>query len=179
MYCPSCGTQIDGLPCPVCGAASPSVVRATVATSMYAGWWLRVAATVLDNLLLIIPSLGAFLLGDDLGGAALGTFLSILVQALYLIGLLARPSGQTIGNFLVGTRVRDAATGQAITTQQAVRRWVLFAFYNAVEYAGAGNTAATFILLVVVAADFLYPLMNEQKQTWHDRFAGTIVLRRA
>ena len=134
---------------------------------------------MLDNLILIIPSLGAFLLGDDLGGTALGTLLSILVQAAYLIVLLARPSGQTIGNFLVGTRVRDAATGQAITTQQAVRRWILFAIYNAVEYAGAGNSAATLILAAVVFADFLYPLMNEQKQTWHDRFAGTIVLRRA
>lgn len=176
VYCPACGSQIDGLPCAVCGAQSP-VPRAGRPPSMYAGWWLRVAATVLDNLVLTVPLLGAYLLGDALVDAAVGTLASILVQAAYLIGLLARPSGQTIGNLLVGTRVRDAATGQPITSGQAVRRWVLFGCYNAVEFAGAGNSAATLILGAVVLGDILYPLMNEQKQTWHDRLAGTIVIK--
>jgi uncharacterized RDD family membrane protein YckC len=176
MYCPSCGTEINEFPCRVCGAQSLNAAASHAGTLVYAGWWHRVGATFFDNLVLFIPEYAAFLLGDAVANESVGVLLLIIVQACYLILLLARPSGQTVGNRIVGTRVRDAQTGQPITRQQSVRRWVLFGFYEAAQFVGAGN-ALSYVVLLAMLVDFLYPLMNEKKQTWHDRFAGTVVVR--
>ena len=173
VYCPSCGTAVDALPCPVCGAAAPDHPAAS--TPPYAGWWQRAGATVVDNLVLLIPTYIVFLLGDAVGGWLLGAAAGLAVQGLYLVAMLSRPDGQTIGNRMVGTRVRDATTGLSITRQQAMRRWVVIGVYSALELAGTTNYA---ILLTIPAlVDCLYPLFNERKQTWHDRIAGTLVLR--
>lgn len=181
MYCPSCGTEINGFPCPVCGATSLTAAAGRSTTVVYAGWWTRVGATFFDNLILLLPTLGALLIGDALASASVGVLLSIAVRAAYLIYFLSRPNGQTPGNRIMGTRVRDAATGGAITMQQAVSRWVLIGVYGLVEFSGgtASTTVSTWTasLSLVALIDNLYPLMNERKQTWHDRFAGTAVVR--
>ncbi|MFI5036368.1 MAG: RDD family protein [Acidimicrobiales bacterium] len=177
MYCPKCGTRIDGFPCPVCGATSTYDAVARAGAPIYAGWWSRVGATVLDNLILAVPSLGAYLLGDAVASATVGVLLAVTVQAVYMILLLSHPSGQTIGNRLVGTRVRDARTGQAISRQQAARRWVLLGLYFGFQFVGSprGGLTATVSLLALV--DVLFPLMNPKRQTWHDLLAGTVVVR--
>lgn len=181
MYCPSCGTEIEGFPCRVCGATSLGSAAGRAGTVAYAGWWNRVGATFFDNLILLVPSLAAYLVGDAMASASVGALLSTAIQAAYLIYFLSRPSGQTPGNRIIGTRVRDLRSGGAITLQQAVRRWVPFGLYSAIQFStGTGTTTlstwtATFSLLAL--ADFLYPLMNERRQTWHDRFAGTVVVR--
>lgn len=179
MYCPQCGTEINDLPCPVCGATSNVATQRGNVT--YAGWWLRVGATVADGLILLIPGLAAYLIGDAVANADVGTVLSTAVNAAYLIGMLSLPSGQTIGNRIVGTRVRDAATGQRITRSQAVRRWLPYLLYSLSQYSGGspGTTAGTWTVSISILAliDFLYSLLNERRQTWHDRFAGTVVLK--
>jgi uncharacterized RDD family membrane protein YckC len=181
MYCPACGTEIDGFPCRVCGATSIGAAVPRLATAVYAGWWTRVGATVFDWLILLIPSLGAYIVGDAVANSGIGTLLSSAVEAAYLIILLSRPAGQTLGNRLMGTRVRDVVTGGALTRQQAVRRWLPYALYDVLQYAGGGlNTSAgTWSLSISLLAliDILYPLMNDRKQTWHDRFAGTVVVK--
>jgi uncharacterized RDD family membrane protein YckC len=166
--------------CRVCGTTSFSRVEAPAAPA-YAGWWLRVGATVVDWIVLLIPSLGLYLIGDAVANSNVGTLLSTAVDAVYLIGMLSLPNGQTIGNRVVSTRVRDAATGQPITRSQAVRRWLPYLLYSIIQYAGgapgtsAGAWTASISLLGLV--DILYPLMNDRKQTVHDRFAGTVVVR--
>ncbi|HVB71497.1 MAG TPA: RDD family protein [Acidimicrobiales bacterium] len=179
MYCPRCGTEINDLPCPVCGATAEVLTQRT--TVAYAGFWLRVGATICDGLILLIPGLGAYLIGDAVANADFGTALSIVVNAVYLIGMLSLPSGQTIGNRIVGTRVRDALTGQRITRSQAVRRWLPYLLYSLSQYSGGstGTRAGTWTVSISLLAlvDFLYSLMNERRQTLHDRLAGTVVLK--
>jgi uncharacterized RDD family membrane protein YckC len=179
VYCPRCGTEINDLPCPVCGATA-DVITQRAAVS-YAGFWLRVGATVADGFILLIPGLGAFLIGDAVANADVGTALSTAVNAIYLIGMLSLPSGQTIGNRIVGTRVRDAVTGQRITRAQAIRRWLPYLLYSLSQYSGGstGTRAGTWTVSITLLAlvDFLYSLMNDRRQTLHDRLAGTVVLR--
>jgi len=172
VYCPTCGTQIDDFPCLVCG--NRGVFDPGRGGPSFAGWWLRVGATFVDNLILFVPTYLAFLLGDYAGGFALGAVFLLATQGCYLVLLLSRPAGQTIGNRLVGTRVRDLVTGEAISRQQAVRRWLVIALYSAVQFAGTSNFLVTFSLLGLI--DCLYPLFNPLRQTWHDRLARTVVV---
>jgi uncharacterized RDD family membrane protein YckC len=62
-----------------------------------------------------------------------------------------------------------------ITTQQALKRWGFVAVYQLVVAFVAGHYAWE-LIIIVSAIDDLYPLFNARKQTWHDRFAGTIVV---
>jgi len=180
MYCANCGTPSDDPTCRVCGTTSLTYAQAEPATA-YAGWWLRVGATVVDWIVLLIPSLGLFLIGDAVANSVVGTVLSTAIDAVYLIGMLSLPNGQTIGNRVVSTRVRDAATGQAITRSQAVRRWLPYLLYSVLQYAGGGSGTSggtwTVSISLLALVDILYPLMNVRKQTLHDRLAGTIVVR--
>jgi uncharacterized RDD family membrane protein YckC len=172
VYCPSCGSAIDDLPCPVCGAVG--FTRRDNGGGDYAGWWRRVGATVVDSLLLLIPIMA---ISGAIGThrSVLQTLASIAIQGAYEVYLLARPRGQTIGNRLVRTVVRDEATRGQITVGQAQRRWGAVALYNLIAL--FATPAATSIVVGLALVDVTYPLFNARKQTWHDRLAGTVVLR--
>jgi uncharacterized RDD family membrane protein YckC len=91
------------------------------------------------------------------------------------VKLIATRRGQTIGNRVALTRVRDAASGQGVTMVQALKRWAFVAAYQLVVLIVAGQYAL-YVLLVVIAIDDLTPLFNHRKQTLHDKFASTIVV---
>jgi uncharacterized RDD family membrane protein YckC len=176
MYCSNCGTQVNGPLCGVCGAsASSTLLDDTRASSDLAGWWRRVWATVVDNLILFIPTLVIYAVVGDVAGSAVGAVASIAVQGVYMVKLLASPRGQTIGNRIASSRVRDALTGQALTSSQSMRRWIPLAVYSIFEL--SGSPIVILLVGVVAAADYLYPLFNPRKQTLHDKLAGTIVLK--
>jgi len=175
MYCTQCGSETTGPRCSVCGqlVGMNSVVDVGSPTSL-AGWWRRVGATFSDDLILILPTLFA----ADLVGAFAGNIGAVVaglaVQGFYMVYLLASEKGQTLGNRIAATRVRDALTGQPISRRQAVRRWGFIAAYGALGPVGGAITAAVAVVAIV---DILYPLFNPRKQTLHDRFAGTIVVK--
>jgi uncharacterized RDD family membrane protein YckC len=176
MYCSNCGTQVSGPLCSVCGATAPlTLLDDTRASSELAGWWRRVWATVVDNLILFIPTLVVYAVVSDVAGALAGALASIAIQGVYMVKLLASPRGQTIGNRIASSRVRDALTGQALTSGQSVRRWIPLAIYSIFELSGSPLVIA--LVGVVAAADYLYPLFNARKQTLHDKLAGTIVMK--
>ncbi len=176
MYCSACGSEVHGLKCTVCGAPSAGVDSGDATTGLVlAGWWRRVGATIIDDLVLVIPSFVAFAVFDAVGGTIAGEIAGVAVQGLYLVLLLSSASGRTVGNLLVGTQVRDALSGGAITTSQAIRRWGLVALYSAPGL--IGNSGSTVTISIIGLIDVLYPLFNERRQTWHDRFAGSIVVR--
>jgi uncharacterized RDD family membrane protein YckC len=92
-----------------------------------------------------------------------GSLLSLVISAGY-ITLMLGSRGQTLGNMAVGTRVVDARTGGPVTYAKALGRW-----------------AAEFLLFILFIVpwiiDILWPLWDRQKQTLHDKMAGTVVLR--
>ncbi|HEV2427718.1 MAG TPA: RDD family protein, partial [Acidimicrobiales bacterium] len=161
MYCPRCGSSIDGYPCPVCGAQGPA---AADGAPDYAGWWRRLGATVFDNLILFVPESAAYLVGDAIGNAVLGAAFALVILGLYTVLMLSRPRGQTLGNRMVGTRVRDATTLQPIAVPQATVRWLYMALYLAPGYSATSTSATTRALGAIVFAAFvldgLYPLVS-------------------
>lgn len=170
MFCPSCGTEIDHMPCPICGATTPTTTPRAIS---YSGWWRRVGATLADSLILLIPTsviIGLF----GWKNSWYESLTNIAIQGAYMFFMLTRPSGQTIGNQVVGTRVRDASTMRRITPSQALQRWGLVAVYS---LPSVFDSALVPITVAAALADAFYPLFNARKQTWHDRVAGTVVLR--
>ena len=162
---------MNGAFCPVCGTPVTAPTNA-VALS---GWWRRVGATVVDNLLLFIPSSIAFLLVSDFAGRYVGALAALAVQGAYMVRFLASTKGQTIGNRVVDTAVRDALTGATITANQALRRWGFIALYSVLDV--TLPTSYTAIPTVIALIDCLFPLFDARKQTLHDKFAGTLVVR--
>lgn len=67
----------------------------------------------------------------------------------------------TPGKMLIGARVVDAQTGGRITTGQAVGRYLAY-----------------FVSALPVGLGFLAAGADLRKQGWHDKLAGTVVLRR-
>jgi uncharacterized RDD family membrane protein YckC len=175
MNCSQCGSEMTGPRCAVCGQLveiNPAVDSDSPVE--LAGWWRRVGATFSDDLILIIPTI----LVADLVRAIAGSFVAVIaglaVEGFYMIYLLSSPSGQTIGNRVAATRVRDALTGHSISRQQAVKRWGFIALYGILLPVGG---AIMYVVFVVALVDVLFPLFNPRKQTLHDLYAGTIVVR--
>ena len=163
MYCPSCGASASGTHCDACGAALERLPRA--------GWWRRVAATVVDNLLLLIPTTVLLALLPS----AIGTVMALALQGTYQIALLAGARGQTVGNRIANTQVRSLSTDGPITVRQAAWRWGVVVAYSAL-------TLPNVALLTALAGgiglfDILFPLANPERQTIHDRIAATVVVR--
>lgn len=171
MNCSQCGTELHGSYCSDCGhfSTEPPAVRSDV---KLAGWWLRVGATVVDDAILFVPSL---LVALVVGGWS-GSLLGVAIDGLYMVKLLSSPSGQTIGNRVVRTQVRDALTGSIITTRQSLKRWLFVALYSIFIVANIPGLTLSVSMLGLI--DCLFPLFNERKQTLHDRFARTIVVLR-
>ena len=168
---------MTGTACTVCGRSlAPNAHGALDATSglMLAGWWRRVGATFADDLILIIPTLVVASLFSQANGAYLGALAGLVLEGLYMVRLLSGARGQTIGNRVAATRVRDAASGHAITLTQAFKRWGFIAAYSAIEIAASPTSA--YVVTIIALVDNLYPLFDSRKQTLHDKFAGTIVV---
>lgn len=176
MHCPRCGTQIQTNRCSVCGTIVTLSADGATAAPVLSGWWRRVGATLVDDILLFIPSYAVIVLVTAVAGLISGTIAGLAVQGFYMVKLLARPAGQTVGNRLVDTYVLDATTGEAPTTQQILRRWGLVAAYSL--FGLTGSMLGTTVVGIIGLVDCLYPLFNQRKQTLHDKFAGTIVLRK-
>lgn len=176
MHCPHCGTQVQTYRCGVCGTIVTSTIEGTdVAAPVLSGWWRRVGATLVDDILLFIPTYAVIVLVTAVAGLISGTIAGLAVQGVYMIKLLASPAGQTVGNRLVDTCVRNAITGAPATIQQVLRRWGLVAAYSLLGF--TGSMLGTTVVGIIGLVDCLYPLLNKRKQTLHDKFAGTIVLR--
>ena len=181
MNCIHCGTEVRGPYCAVCGQPTTTDAGLDVASAAaLAGWWRRVGATLIDDLILVVPSLVAFAAFNAIAGTVAGALASLAVQGLYMVLLLSARRGQTLGNRVAGTKVCDALTGALITKQQALKRWGLVALYSAPGLFVQANSSLRSNPLLIVSVlglfDVLYPLFNARKQTWHDRFAGSIVV---
>lgn len=167
---------MTGSTCGVCGTKDSPLGVSDSATGLHlAGWWRRVGATFADNVILFLPSLILQSFFTATSGATIGVLAFAALQGVYLVKLIASRRGQTFGNRIAMTKVRDAATGQGVTTTQALKRWGFVATYQLIILFAAGNVAAE-LFFVVSLLDDLVPLFDPRKQTLHDKFAGTIVV---
>jgi uncharacterized RDD family membrane protein YckC len=175
MYCAHCGSETSSSYCGVCGTSAFASPATTTTSVSFAGWWQRVGATIIDNLILFIPTeIVIYTVSRGLN-FVVADVAAIGVEGFYMFVLLTKPSAQTIGNRAVGTRVRNAQDGGPISPNQVLRRFGLVALYSFLIVFGAG--AVTLVGLAAIA-DSLFPLFTPRKQTLHDMYARTIVVRK-
>jgi uncharacterized RDD family membrane protein YckC len=141
---------------------------------MLAGWGRRAGQAFADGLVFVIPGYFIFSLFYELDGTSIAVAMTLVGIGAYFVPLWTSTRGQSLGNRVAVTRVRDAATGQRISFAQAFKRWAFVAVYAAFRFGPSPYVPILFYL--VLLADCLYPVYDKRNQTLHDKFAGTIVV---
>ncbi len=137
--------------------ATPSAVDVSERlTWARVGFWRRFGAFVIDALVTgIVEGILSAILGRALG-YGVGTLVS-LAYFTYFHGT----TGQTPGDAALGIRVVDLrnGTGAPIGYGRAFVRWLVSLVSGAVVLIG-----------------FLWMIWDREKQTWHDKAAGSVVI---
>jgi len=128
------------------GANGPSGPRA--------GFWKRFAASLLDGIIVTAVSV-PFLVIEP----ALYYVVSILGGIIYYSVLEGGAKGQTIGKMALGIRVIDLGRGGPIGVGRGFIRYI-------------GRIASSIVLML----GYLWMLWDKEKQTWHDKMAGSVVV---
>lgn len=134
----------------------------------YAGFWIRVWASLIDSLLLSViigPLLWAiygkgYFTGQFTGLVAgpADLLLSWVLPAVAVILFwLARQA--TPGKMVVGATIVDAQTGGPLSPRQSLLRYLGY-----------------YLSLLPLCLGFLWIAFDGRKQGWHDKLAGTVVV---
>jgi len=133
----------------------------------YAGFWLRLLASIIDSILVLVIILPVLTLiyGQDYWISAQLTagfwdvFLNYFLPAIAVIIFWIYKSA-TPGKMLLNIRIVDAITGNKPTTGQLIGRY--FAYY---------------ISMLPFFMGFFWAGIDKRKQGWHDKLAGTVVIK--
>ena len=119
------------------------------------GFWRRFAAAVIDAIALgVVNTILRIVLGDA------GSGLGLIVSAAYFT-YFHGSTGQTPGDAALAVRVVDLSqgTGNPIGYGRAFIRWLV-----------------SIVSAVVLLLGYLWMLWDGEKQTWHDKAAGSVVV---
>jgi len=163
-FCANCGSKLTATEEKPAPAPTPGIeVATTRATVQYMGFWIRLAAAIIDGIIIWFISfvISTLFISRLIG---LGYFLSpvslwfpiILLYHWLFIGL----KGQTLGKMSVGIRVTNAE-GSAPGLAFALLREL------------PGKILAT----IPIYLGYLWIIWDGQKQGWHDKIANTYVVR--
>jgi uncharacterized RDD family membrane protein YckC len=120
-----------------------------------AGFWRRFAAALIDGVLLgVVNAILRGVIGMG-GGTGLGT----LITLAYFTYFEGGPTGQTLGKRAMGIRVIDFGGGGSIGYGRAFIRWI-----------------GRFVSAIVIFLGYLWMLWDDERQTWHDKFANSVVV---
>jgi uncharacterized RDD family membrane protein YckC len=118
------------------------------------GFWIRVAASIIDGILLAV--IGGIL--RAIFGNTGGSGLSTLVGLIYFVYFWTS-TGQTIGHRALNLRVVKMDGGKLSITDAIIR------------YIGE------IISTIVIFLGFIWVGFDAQKQGWHDKMAHTYVIK--
>lgn len=121
-----------------------------------AGFWTRFGAAFIDGIIISIPYFIVVLATDN---AALGNAANVLTGIVYYTYLEGSAAGQTLGKKALGIRVIDLAGGGPIGPTRAFIRYI-----------------GRFVSAIVLLLGYLWMLWDGEKQTWHDKMAGSVVV---
>lgn len=133
----------------------------------YAGFWIRVWAALIDTVLVclvIIPVLGVvygreYWSSDQLIQGPVDFLLSWIAPAVAVVLFwVARQA--TPGKMAISARIVDAKTGGKPTTGQLIGRYFGY-----------------FVAMIPLFIGILWVAFDPRKQGWHDKLAGTVVVR--
>jgi uncharacterized RDD family membrane protein YckC len=135
----------------------------------YAGFWIRTGAAIIDTLLIMLVTLpllvaiyGWGYFDADKTGIVAGPADFVISWVLPAVAVIAFwiLKQATPGKMAVSTRIVDAESGNAASTGQLIGRY--FAYFAATIPLGLG---------------ILWVAFDKKKQGWHDKLAGTVVVR--
>jgi uncharacterized RDD family membrane protein YckC len=135
----------------------------------YAGFWVRVGASLIDTVLvvcvtfpLLIAIYGWSYFDASRTGPVAGVadfLLSWVAPAVAIVAFwLYRQA--TPGKMALSLRVVDARTGNTLTVGQSIGRYLGY-----------------FVSTIPFGLGFIWVAFDPKKQGWHDKLAGTVVIR--
>jgi uncharacterized RDD family membrane protein YckC len=119
------------------------------------GFWRRFGASLVDTIIVAIPS--GIVQASTSRGA--GSGLSLLISAAYFTLMIGSARGQTVGKMAVGIRVIDFNTGGPIGYGRAFVRWLV-----------------SIVSGLAILLGYLWMLWDKEKQCWHDKAANDVVV---
>lgn len=135
----------------------------------YAGFWIRFAACIVDNLIIMIifapywfynyQQMAAMPV-DQMPLYSAGDAILHLVIGAAVVWFWVK-KGATPGKMLFGLQVRDTKTGQFISVPRALLRY----FSYLISY-------------LILCLGFIWAGFDKKKQGWHDKIAKTVVVKR-
>lgn len=136
----------------------------------YAGFWVRLAAYFIDGIVFMIVLLPYFYYSyvqlaelpvDQVPAYSLIDFLVSILGVIVVVWFWVK-KGATPGKMLFGLQIRDLKTGQFISMPKALLRYLI------------GYTISSILLCL----GFIWIAFDKKKQGWHDKIAGTVVVKR-
>lgn len=134
----------------------------------YVGFWPRFGASMIDTVLLLViiwPILIAFygesyLLSETLIHGPMDFIMNWVFPAVAVI-IFWVVKQATPGKMAVSSKIVDARTGNAASTGQLIGRYLAY-----------------YLSLIPLGLGFFWVAFDKRKQGWHDKLAGTVVVRR-
>ena len=128
----------------------------------HAGFWIRTFATVIDSVLMILLILSlVMMLGlgetEKIFGP-MNIVLNLSLIATTIVFWIFK--GATPGKMITKIKMVDAKTGDSLTASQSV-----------IRYLGYVISTLPFML------GFFWIAFDKNKQGWHDKIAGTVVIK--
>jgi uncharacterized RDD family membrane protein YckC len=133
----------------------------------YVGFWPRVGAAMIDSLLLLVVSVPlvtwvygtAYWSSDALIQGPADILITWVLPAIAII-LFWVYRQATPGKFAISARIVDAVTGEKPSTGQLIGRY-----------------AGYYVAMLPFMIGILWVAFDPRKQGWHDKLAGTVVVR--
>lgn len=133
----------------------------------YVGFWARFAASIIDTIILIMitfPILFLIYGGEYFySGESVQGWLDVIISYVFpilAIILFWLYKSATPGKIALLAKVVDEKTGNKLSVKQALIRYVGY-----------------YISLLPLGLGFFWIAMDKKKQGWHDKLAGSVVIR--
>ena len=135
----------------------------------YVGFWVRVAAALIDSLLVLAVTLpllrmiygaGYFEESADRFIAGPADFLISWLFPAVAVVIFWRARQATPGKMVFDARIVDARTGAPMTLGQSIGRYLGY-----------------FVSTIPFGLGLIWVGIDARKQGWHDKLAGTVVIR--
>lgn len=134
---------------------------------VYAGFWIRVLASLIDTILMLFITVPVLLwiygtdyfLSENLVQGAWDILVSYILPAIAVIAFWVYRAA-TPGKMAVKIRIVDAKTGGRPSAGQFVGRYFGY-----------------FVSMLPLLLGIIWVAFDARKQGWHDKLAGTLVVR--
>lgn len=134
----------------------------------YVGFWSRMLASLVDTVLLMLvitPIMlsiyGSAYWADERIFKGYSGVLFEWILPIIAVLIFWQVKQSTPGKMLIGAKIVDAKTGENPQTGQLIVRYIGY-----------------YVSLLGLCLGFIWIAFDKRKQGWHDKMAGTVVVRR-